>query len=107
MRLGGSFLARKIFGASEAAGLALFEKAIAAAPGNVAVHYQVALSLAGYDRARFESRIRARLEAAVNATPATAHERFVRSRAADLLELLKAGDAAIFAARVHRYQGYP
>ncbi len=107
VRLGGSFLARKMFGASEAEGLALFDRAVAAAPGNVAVHYQAALSLAGYDPERLEGRIRARLEAAVAATPATAHERFLHGRAADLLALLKKGDGENFAARVHKYQGYP
>ena len=50
VRMGGDFLARRVFGAEETLGLALFDRAVKLAPGNVAVHYQIALSLAGYDR---------------------------------------------------------
>ena len=107
VRLGGGFLARLIYGAEEAEGIALFDRAAKAAPGNVAVHYQIALSLAGYDRARFHDRIRSQLVAAATDPPATAYERFMAGRAVELLALLKAGDDAAFAQMVHRFQGYP
>ncbi|HEX3753515.1 MAG TPA: hypothetical protein VHV26_00425 [Rhizomicrobium sp.] len=107
VRLGGDFLARHIYGAEEATGLALFDRAVKAAPANVAVHYQIALSLAGYDPARFKDRIRRELEAAVAAAPATAYERFVRGRAAELLALHKSGDDTAFSETVRHDQGYP
>jgi hypothetical protein len=106
VRVGGAFLARSLYGAEEAQGLALFDRAVKAAPGNVAVHYQVALSLAGYDPARFAGRIRTQLEAALACTPATVYERFVHVRAGALLALLKSGQENAFAMRVHKYQGY-
>jgi hypothetical protein len=59
VRGGGSYLARLLYGATEAEGLALFDHAVKLAPGNVAVHYQVALSLLGFDDAKYRSRIAA------------------------------------------------
>ena len=107
VRLGGDYLADKLYGASEVAGLALFERAVKAAPGNVAVHFQIALSLAGFDRARFTERIHTELEAAIASTPETAYERLVRGRARDLLALIKQGDDDAIETRVRKYQGYP
>jgi hypothetical protein len=71
------------------------------------VHYQIALLSTGYDRARFAACIRAQLEAALECIPGTAYERFTRARAGALLALLKAGQDNVFAAQVHKYQGYP
>ena len=41
----------------EAQALALFDRAVKLAPGNVAVHYQIALSLAGFDADKYRARI--------------------------------------------------
>jgi hypothetical protein len=107
VRTGGDFLARSLYGAEVSRGLALFDRALKAAPANVAVHYQIALTLAGYDPVRFAGRIRHELEAALALAPATAYERFVRGRAAELLALFKQGADGRFAERLRRYQGYP
>lgn len=107
VRLGGAFLAQKLYGASEAEGFALFERAIKAAPGNVAIHYQIALVLAGYRPEALRPRIAQELEAAIHATPATAYEKFIQARAAELLALLKHDDTDAFTRTVHQFQGYP
>src|ERR1700761_9218672 len=50
---GGAFLARTIYGARESEALALFDRAVKLAPTNVAVHYQVALALLGFDGEKY------------------------------------------------------
>lgn len=111
VRGGGSYLAGLLYDASEGEGIALFDRAVKLAPGNVAVHYQIALSLAGYDAGKYRARIVAELKSAIACTAATAYERRMQSRAGDLLGLLetKAQDTAseALAARVRHYQGYP
>lgn len=111
VRGGGAYLAGLLYDASESEGLRLFDRAVKLAPGNVAVHYQVALSLAGFDAEKYRARIVAELKAAIACAPATAYERRMQSRAGDLLGLLetKAQDAVseALAARVRHYQGYP
>jgi hypothetical protein len=107
VRAGGSFLARNLYGASEAQGLSLFDSAVKSAPGNVAVRYQIALSLAGYRPDDFRARIAQELQAAIHAVPQTQYEKFIQARAAELLALQETGDAKAFAARVHLFQGYP
>jgi hypothetical protein len=107
VRAGGAFLARALYGAREADGMALFDRAVKAAPGNVAVRYQIGLSLAGYKPDIFGARIAQELAAAIADTPQTAYEKFIQLRARDLLALLNKNDRDSFAARVHKYQGYP
>jgi hypothetical protein len=105
--VGGAYLAQHLYGAGEADGLSFFDRAEKSAPGNVAIHYQVALSLAGYKPDQFRARILDELMAAQQDTPQTAYEKFVQGRAADLSALLKKNDAAGFAQKVRIYQGYP
>ena len=107
VRGGGALLAGLMYGAHEADGLALFDRAVQAAPGNVAVRYQIALSLAGYNPKKFRERIASELAAAIHATPQTEYEKFIQSRATELLALLKDNDSNAFAATVHLFQGYP
>ena len=107
VRAGGAFLARTLYGAREADGIALFDRAVKTAPGNVAVRYQVALSLAGYKPDVFRSRIAQELEAALGDSPQTAYEKFIQARAAELLALQKKNDPDAFAAKVRVFQGYP
>jgi hypothetical protein len=71
------------------------------------VRYQIALSLAGLDRSTHSSRIENELEAAIRAAPETAYEKFVQTRAGELLALLKQGDREVFDEKVRVYQGYP
>lgn len=105
VRGGGSFLAKLVYGASEGAAMNLFDRAIKAAPDNVAVHYQIGLSLAGFDPDKYRSRIATEFKAAVAAPPRTAYERKIQERAAELLKLMGAREA--FDARVRTYQGFP
>jgi hypothetical protein len=105
VRAGGAFLAHTLYGAREDEGLALFDRAIATAPGNVAVRYQIALSLSGYAPERFHARIVSELGAAIHDEPQTAYEKFIQARAAELLSLVDKPDA--FAAKVRAFQGYP
>ena len=107
VRVGGAFLARTLYGAKEEDGIGFFDRAVAAAPGNVAVRYQIALSLAGYQPDLFRSRIVTELDAAVRDVPQTAYEKFIQGRAAELQALLKRGDADALASRVRFFQGYP
>ena len=105
VKTGGDFLAGKLYGASRERALALFDHAIKVAPRNVAVRYQIALSLAGYDPA--SGRVESELEAALHAAPETAYEKFIQARAGELLALLKRNDRDGFDEKVRVYQGYP
>lgn len=107
VRGGGAILARALYGASEAQGISLFDHAAHVAPDNVAVHYQIALSLAGFDADKYRGRIEAELTAAIHDAPATAYEKAMQARAAELLALLRRGDGDRLDAMVHKYQGYP
>jgi tetratricopeptide (TPR) repeat protein len=107
VRVGGRYLAKKFYGASLDRALALFERAVHTAPGNVAVHYQIALALAGFDDLTYRPRVERELEAAIESPPQTAYERFVAARAQELLALLKAGDHGVFNAKLRVFQGYP
>jgi hypothetical protein len=106
VRGGGAYLAHLLYGAGEQDGLALFDRAVKLAPGNVAVRYQIAVSLSGYSPDRFGPRIGAELEAALHAVPQTAYEKAMQARAAELLALLRRNDRIGFDARIRKYQGY-
>ena len=107
VRTGGDFLAGRLYGASREQGLALFDRAIKAAPHNVAVRYQIALSLAGLDTEAYEGRIEGELDAAIHASPETTYEKFVQGRAGELLALLKRADRDAFDTKLRVFQGYP
>ncbi|MES2255124.1 MAG: hypothetical protein V4559_08790 [Pseudomonadota bacterium] len=107
VRTGGKFLANKLYGASIEQGIILFDRAVRAAPRNVAVRYQIGLSLAGLNPEIHRNRIDNELEAAIRAMPETAYEKFVQGRAAELLTLLKRGDRETFEIKLRAFQGYP
>jgi hypothetical protein len=107
VRVGGAFLAGKVYDASLDKGMALFDRAAHAAPHNVAVHYQIALSLAGLDTANYRTRIENELTVAIQGPPQTAYEKFVAARAQELLNLMKRGDTNTFEAKLRTFQGYP
>ena len=107
VRAAGAYLARALYGATEAKGLALFDRAVKLQPGNVAVRYQIGLSLAGFDVDRYHDRILGELDAAMAAPAQTAYEKFIQARAAALSALLKAGNRIGFDTRVRKFQGYP
>ena len=107
VRVGGGYLANKLYDASLEKGMALFDRAGHAAPHNVAVHYQIALSLSGLDATRYRARIESELNVAIEGPPQTAYEKFVAGRAQELLTLLKRGDTDAFAAKLRTFQGYP
>jgi len=105
VRGGGATMARLFYGARESTALSLFDHSVALAPGNVAVRYQIGLSLAGFDPAKYHARIATELKAAVAAVPATAYEKRIQARAQELLGLLNQREA--FDLRVRKYQGFP
>lgn len=107
VRGGGAMLARMFYGASESEALKLFDRAIRLAPGNVAVRYQVALSLAGFDAGKYRGRIIAELKAAVSGTAETAYESKIQERAQELLGLSEPGRQEAFDSLVRKYQGFP
>ncbi len=107
VRGGGGFLARTLYGATESEGMALFDRAEKLEPGNVAVHYQVALSLLGFDAAKYRARIQSELRAAIAGKADTVYETRMQDRANDLLGLLNHGPRDALEARVRKYQGYP
>lgn len=107
VRGGGAMLAGMLYGASEAQGIALFDRAVKLDPSNVAVHYQIALSLLGFNPAKYHARIVGELRAAVAGAAATEYERRMQDRANELLGLVNHGPDEALAARVRKYQGYP
>jgi tetratricopeptide (TPR) repeat protein len=106
VKAAGPFLARTLYGATITEALVLLDRAARLAPGNVAVRYQIGLSLAGIDPDAYRARIAAELEAAVRATSATAYERAMQARAVEL-KALQNGNRPAFDARVRKFQGYP
>lgn len=106
VRGGGSFLARHLYGATEDQALALFDRAVKLDPGNVAVHYQIALSLLGYDAEKYHARIQNELRAAITSHPDTAYEKRIQDRANELLGLVNRGPRDALEARVRKYQGF-
>ena len=107
VRGGGAMLAGLLYGATEKEALNLFDRAVRLAPGNVAVRYQVALSLAGFDAGKYRGRIVTELKAAVSATAETAYERKIQDRAQALLGLTAPAQQETFDALVRKYQGFP
>ncbi|HEY0282808.1 MAG TPA: hypothetical protein VGC27_09315, partial [Rhizomicrobium sp.] len=107
VRGGGKALARLIYGATLKKGLDDFAAAFDAAPDNIVVLYQYALTLSEYDPVHYRDYIAAALTHVASRTSDTAYERLMQKRAGELLELLKKGDRAAYEARVRKYQGYP
>jgi hypothetical protein len=105
VRGGGATLAHFLYGATEDEALSLFDRATRLAPGNVAVRYQVALSLAGFNPGKYRARVTTELKAAVADTAETAYEKKIQGRAQELLGLMAQQDA--FDAQVRKYQGFP
>lgn len=103
----GSTLARWLYGASFQSGLDDFSKAFAAAPGNLVLRYQYALSLSAYDRDVYRDAIIDALTRALADTPTSAYESFAQKNARELLAALKAGDVKGFDRLVRHDQGYP
>lgn len=103
---GGPFLARTLYGATLTEAMTLFDRAVKLAPGNVAVRYQIALALAGFDPDSWRARIAAELDAAIKGMPATAYERVMQARASEL-KALQSRSRPIFDAKVRQFQGYP
>jgi len=107
VRGGGATLARWLYGANVPAGLSCFEKAFKAAPDNIVLRYQYALSLGGLDPVLYRTAIGDALMRADNGAPVSAYDRFAQKRAHELLMVLKSGDQAAFSRIVRRDQGYP
>jgi hypothetical protein len=103
----GSALAHWLFGASLKSGLDDFAKAFAAAPDNLVLRYQYALSLAAYDRDAWHDAIVEALTRACADAPQSAYESFAQKSARELLAEFKAGDVKTFDRLVHHDQGYP
>lgn len=107
VRGAGSWIASMSYGASADKGIAAFQKGIAADPKDVVLHYQFALSMAGLDPDKYHDQILKQLNAAATGTPASAYDELSKKRAAELLDLLKAGKEDAFEAKVKAYQGFP
>ena len=107
VRNAGGGLAELFYGASIEKGLDFFQQSFKAAPDNISVRYQCALSLSTYDAERFHSQIADALNQVVTGKGDTVYSRLVQKRAGELLELLKKGDSAAYLARVRKFEGYP
>jgi len=107
VRSGGRVLGHALYGGDFDAGVAQFEDALAAGPGNPVIRFQFALALSGFNLETHRERVRALLEESVAMPPRTAYEREVRQRAQLLLRLLGAGNDGEYLEQVGRYQGYP
>jgi len=107
VRGGGTVLAKWLYGASVKAGLDDFAAAFRAAPDNLVLRYQYALSLGGFDVAAYRGEVSDALMRAAGGAASTAYERFAQARARELLAVFKSGDRDEFARLVRRDQGYP
>jgi len=107
VRGGGRMLARWLYGASVENGLRAFAASFKAAPGNLVLPYQYALSLGGLDPEIYRGDVRDALTRAIALKAQTAYESFAQSRARELLAALTSGDRATFDRLVRRDQGYP
>jgi hypothetical protein len=103
----GDTLARWLYGASFSEGVKDFARAFQLAPQDIALRYQYALSLSGYDTGGYLNDIQASLSRVSEGRPATAYDTESQKRARELLRHLKARDMDIFQRTVRRYQGYP
>ncbi len=103
----GATLARWLYGANMKSGLEDFEKAFAAAPDNLVVRYQYALTLAACDRDSYRAAIVDALTRAAQAVPQSAYESFAQANARELLAALKSADMQTFDRLVRHDQGYP
>lgn len=102
----GSALARWLFGASLKGGMDDFARAFAAAPDNLVIRFQYALSLASCHDAAYRAEIEEALTRAVRDTPQGAYETYAQKCAKDLLAAIHAGDMATFDRLVRHDQGY-
>ncbi len=107
VRTGGDTLASWLYDATVDKGLGAFAAAFKSAPDNLALRFQYALSLSGYNADRFASEIKDAFAHIAKLKPATAYEGVAKARAAELNALLAKGDRAAFDAKVRQYQGYP
>ncbi|MGH6888993.1 MAG: hypothetical protein ACREHF_07330 [Rhizomicrobium sp.] len=103
----GSTLARWLFGASLKSGLGDFERAFAAAPDNLVIRFQYALSLAACHDPAYRTAIADALARAVRDAPQDAYEAYAQKCAKDLLAAFNAGDMDTFDRLVRHDQGYP
>jgi tetratricopeptide (TPR) repeat protein len=103
----GSTLARWLYGASLKNGLDDFARAFAAAPDNLVIRYQYALTLAATHEASYHDAIFEALSRAVTAAPHGAYETYAQKCAKELLTALKANDMETFDRLVRHDQGYP
>lgn len=106
-RVAGGTLADMLYGATLDAGVADFQKAFQAAPGNIVLRYQYALALSGYDRKKYFKDIESALSFAATGVPQTAYEIYVQGQARTMLATLRQGDIPAYEKLRKRAQGYP
>jgi hypothetical protein len=107
VRNGGSFLARALYGARVETGEDYLRRAVAAEPENLVIRFQHALLLSSLNLDANKEEAAAELAAAARTEPRTAYERALKTRAAKLLDLIKANRREEYVALVNRFQGYP
>ncbi|MGH6877991.1 MAG: hypothetical protein ACREHV_11540 [Rhizomicrobium sp.] len=103
----GSALARWLYGASLKIGFDDFNKAFAAAPDNLVIRYQYALSLAACHDDTYRSAVMDALTRATGDAPESAYETYAQKCAKDLLAALKAGDMETFNRLLQHDRGFP
>jgi hypothetical protein len=106
-RVAGDALANMLYGATLDAGVAAFQKAFQAAPGNIVLRYQYALALSGYDRKKYLKEVESALNFAATGVPQTAYETYVQRQARTMLAALQHGDIPAYEKLRKRAQGYP
>ena len=107
VRNGGERMALWVYGASAKEGVRAFHGAFKLMPENVAIRYQYALALSGYDLEGYRRDVEDSLSRACAGKPTTAYESFAQTRARELLDVLKKNDISKYARLVKRDQGYP
>lgn len=107
VRIGGSMLARMLYGARIDDSIAKFKQAIAMDPDDFFIRYQYALSLASYDAEAYHDVIADELARAAQGKPRSVYESVSQKRSRDLLDLLRSGDRQAFEVQVKRDMGIP
>jgi hypothetical protein len=106
-RKAGARLAHWVYGASAEAGRKDFAAAFAAAPDNLVLRYQYALSLAGLGGDEWRKAATDSLDRASTMAPRTAYEKFAQARAQELLAAIRKNDHDTVDKLLKRDQGYP
>ena len=107
VRSGGRLLANLFYGASFDDGVAYYQRAMGADPGNAVIKLQYALALTGFAFDARRAEIVTVLDSAARVSAPDAYGKAMKIRAAKLLDLLNRNKREEYLALASRYFGFP